>query len=349
MPFARPTLDELIDRIQADLSTRLELGGALLRRSVLGVLARVLAGATHGQHGHLDFLSRQLFPDTSEVEFLERHASLYGLSRLAATFAAGDVVLTGTESTVIPEGTTLLRADGVEYTTTAEGTIVSGEATVPVEAVDAGAAGNTDAAVGLTLVAPIAGISPDVVVDSGLIGGADAETDDALRLRLLERLAEPPHGGSAADYIAWAKQIAGVTRAWVYPLELGAGTVTVRFVRDDDVSIIPDAGEVTAVQDYINARRPVTAAVTVVAPVAVARDFTIEIVPDTADIRAAVTAELVDLLKRVAEPGGTVLLSQILVAVGVAQGIEDFDVTSPAANVTHTTGQIATMGTITWV
>lgn len=348
MAFARPTLDELIDRIQADLATRLALGGAVLRRSVLGVLARVLAGATHGQHGHLEFLSRQLLPDTSEVEYLERQASLYGLARLAATFAVGDVVFTGAEDTVIPSGTTLLRADGVEYATTAEGTIDSGEATVPVEASDAGLAGNAGAGVALTLVAPIIGIAPSVLVDvDGLVGGTDPETDDALRLRLLERLAEPPHGGSAADYVAWAKEVAGVTRAWAYPLELGAGAVTVRFVRDD-ASIIPDAGEVTAVQDYINARRPVTAAVTVVAPVAVTRNFTIHIVPDNADIRAAVTAELVDLLKRTAEPGGTILLSQIRVAVGVAQGVVDFSVSSPAADVTHTTGQIAVMGTVTW-
>ncbi|MGH9349377.1 MAG: baseplate J/gp47 family protein, partial [Vicinamibacterales bacterium] len=170
-----------------------------------------------------------------------------------------------------------------------------------------------------------------------------------LRIRLLDRMRQPPHGGAAADYAMWAKDVAGVTRAWVYPLELGAGTVTVRFVRDDDAGgIIPDAGEVAAVQTYINERRPVTAAVTVVAPVAVPLAFTIEITPDTSAIRAAVQAELEDLLERDAEPGGTILLSQIKVAIGAAAGVDDFVVTVPAGNVAHSTGQIATMGTITW-
>ena len=39
-------------------------------------------------------------------------------------------------------------------------------------------------------------------------------------------------------------------------------------VRDDDASLIPDAGEVATVQAYIDSLRPVTASVTVVAPTA---------------------------------------------------------------------------------
>jgi uncharacterized phage protein gp47/JayE len=99
--------------------------------------------------------------------------------------------------------------------------------------------------------------------------------------------------------VAWALTVAGVTRAWSYPLELGAGAVTVRFVRDNDgagAAIIPDSGEVAAVQAAIDALRPVTATVTVVAPVADALAFTIHVVPDTTLTRAAVTTELTNLL-----------------------------------------------------
>jgi uncharacterized phage protein gp47/JayE len=350
MAFVRPTLSELVDRVQADLVTRLALTGAVLRRSLVAVLARVLAGATHQLHGHLEFLSRQIFPDTSELEYLERQAGLYGLTRTAATYAVGSVTLTGTNAVAVPAGTVLQRADGTQYETDAEVTIASGTATAVVTAVEAGAAGNADVGTSVTFVSPIAGVTATATVASGgLTSGADAETDEALRIRLTDRLQQPPHGGAEADYVTWAKEVAGVTRAWGYPLELGAGTVTVRFVRDNDASLIPDAGEVTAVQAYIDARRPVTAAVTVVAPVAVPRNFTLHIVPDTAATRAAVEAELEDLLERDAEPGATLLLSQIKVAVGAAAGVTDFSVTSPAADVTHTTGQIATMGTITWV
>ena len=66
----------------------------------------------------------------------------------------------------------------------------------------------------------------------GLAAGSDAETDESLRARVLRRIQKPPQGGAGYDYVAWALEVPGVTRAWVYPAEMGLGTVTVRFVRD---------------------------------------------------------------------------------------------------------------------
>lgn len=351
MAFARPTLQELVDRIQSDLTTRLALVGAVLRRSVIAVLARVEAGAAHLQHGHLEYLSQQIFPDTSEMEFLERQAELYGLSRTAATYASGTVTATGTNGTEIPDGTVLQRADGQQYETSGDVTVSGGTAVLTVTALSAGVLGNADSAVVLTFVSPIAGVNASATVDSGgLIGGNDTETDDALRARVLDRMQSPPHGGDADDYVRWAKE-AGASRAWVYPQELGAGTVTVRFVRDQDGSgsaIIPSGGEVTAVQDYIDDRRPVTADVTVVAPTGVALDVTVHIVPDTTEIRAAVVAELEDLILRDGQPGGTLLLSQIRQAIALAAGLTDFTLTTPSANVTYSTGELPLPGAMTW-
>ena len=58
----------------------------------------------------------------------------------------------------------------------------------------------------------------------GIAGGADEQSDLLLLQRVLARLRQPPHGGADFDYIRWALEVPGVTRAWVYPLELGAGT-----------------------------------------------------------------------------------------------------------------------------
>jgi uncharacterized phage protein gp47/JayE len=350
MPFSRPTLSELIDRAASDIETRLPGTDARLRRSNLNVLARVHAGAVHGLYGYLDWLALQLMPDTAEAEHLARWASIWGVTRKAAAAATGNVTFSGTNGTVISAGTLIQRADGAQFTTDAEGTISAGSATVAVTASVAGADGNTAASTSLTLVSPIAGINTTATVAAGgLSGGSDEEDDDSLRERLISRIQQQPHGGADFDYETWALEVAGVTRAWVYPQELGLGTVTVRFVRDDDVSIIPDAGEVAAVQAYIDARRPVTAAVTVAAPTAVPLDFEISgLNPNNTTVKAAIEAELEDLLRREAEPGGTILISHIREAISVAAGEYDHVLVSPSANVTHTTGQLATMGTITW-
>lgn len=358
MAFVRPTLGELVSRVQADFVSRLDLPGVLLRRTMVAVLARVVAGAVHMLHGHLEFLGAQLFPDTSEDEFLVRQAALFGLVRTAPTFGTCSVGFYGpTAGVTIPAGTRLRSAAGYEFETTADGTLTSyfpfvqpPSAAVSVTAVLAGAAPNVTGGTVLSLESPIAGVqSSAVVLNSPTpIDGVDEETTDALRARLLERIAEPPRGGTSGDYIAWAKQLAGVTRVWVTPLEFGPGTVGVRFVRDNDASLIPDAGEVSALQTWIDGLKPAHATVTVIAPVAAPLAMTISVTPDTVAIRAAVTAELTDLLDRTAAPGATTLLSSLLTAIGATPGVTDYTVTVPAADVTHTANQLATLSTITW-
>lgn len=350
MPFARPDLQTLIDRAAGDIETRLPGADARLRRSNLNVLARMHAGAVHGLYGYLDWLARQILLDTADAEILERHASIWGVTRVPAAFAVGQATATGTNGTIIPAGTVFKRADGAEYAADAEVTVAGGVATLALTAVEAGQAGNAAGNTTLNLVTPIAGLnSAATVTAAGLTGGADTETDTALRARLLARIQQPPHGGAKADYIAWAKEVAGVTAAWCYPGELGPGTVTVRFIRGNDASIIPDAAEVAAVQAYLDERRPVTAAVTVVAPVAVPLNFSIQLTPNTSAVQAAVEAELRDLLLREAEPGATILLSHIREAISLAAGETNHVLVAPAADVTHTTGQMAVFGSITWL
>lgn len=351
MAFQRPTLTQLISRVETDLQTRMpDQKGGILRRSVLGVIARVMAGVAHMLHGFLEWLSRQFLPDTSESEWLVRHASLFGISRRAETAATGSVTFTGSDGATIPQGTTLVRNDGTEFTTDEGGTISGGEASIDVTASEAGTEGNTDEGVTLSLASPINSVDSEATVDSGGIsGGTEDESDDDLRARLLQRMRNTPQGGAENDYERWALEVAGVTRAWVYPQNSGAGTVGVTFVMDNQAgSIIPGGSKVTEVQEYIDERRPVTAAVTVFAPSAVALDFTIALTPDTTAVRDAVEAELKDMLVRDAEPGGTILYSRIREAISIAAGETDHDLVSPTDDVTHSTGEIAVFGSITW-
>lgn len=355
MPFDRPTLSELIDRVRGDIKGRLGITGELVRRAMANVLAEVFAGAAHEVHGHIAWVALQLFADTASEEYLLRIASLYGIAPTPATFASGTVTATGTDPAVIPSGTVLVRDDGATYSTTAEATLSGGTASIPVTADLAGADGNLDTGETLTLESPITDVDSTMTVESpGLSGGNDQETVEALRARLIQRLQSPPAGGKEQDYIAWALAVAGVTRAWVYAHENGLGTVTVRFVRDGDVSIFPDVAEVAAVQAALDDQRPIVAEVTAAAPVQLSVAFTISITPDTTATRAAVQAELEDMIFRLAEPGdgagrGTIALSQMLVAIGVADGVTDFTLTAPVADVVPAVGELAVVGTITWV
>jgi uncharacterized phage protein gp47/JayE len=350
MPFDRPTLPALVDRIQADLISRLGGSGAPLRRSVVAVLARVFAGVIHGLYGALDYLSRQLFADVADDAYLVRFASLYGLSKTAATFAAGQIIVTGTDGQDVPNGAVLRRSDGAEFVAAIGGTIFGGTLILDVTAVLAGVDGNCDVGVELTFESPYPGVDAGATVLEAISGGNDIESTESLRTRLLERIRSAPQGGAESDYIDWALSVAGVTRVWVYPNQLGAGTVVVYFVRDDDAgSIIPSGGEVTTVQTYIDTVRPVTAAVTVAAPTAKTWNFTLAVVPNTTAVKDAVEAELTDLFRSEGEPGVTLPLSAVRTAIGIASGLTDYTLTTPSADLTHSAGELPVLGTITWV
>lgn len=345
--YSRPTLSELVTRTRADLVSRLSADD-ILRRADADVYARVLAGLAHGLYGYVDFLANQIIYDTAEAEFLARWASIWGVTRKPASSATGSVTFAVSSGAVIPSGTLLQALDGVQYQTTADATVTVPTAAAPVAALVPAAAGNRTTGQTLTLVSPVSGVQSSATAGA-LVGGADLESDDDLRSRLIDRIQNPPHGGDAHDYVTWALEVPGVTRAWCFPMELGEGTVTVRFVRDDDASLIPDAGEVAAVQAYIDALRPVTASVTVVAPTAVPLAFSIAVAPNTTAVKAAVTAELSDLIAREAKPGGTIYLSHIRAAISAAAGEDNYTMSAPSADVTNTAGNMTTLGTITWL
>lgn len=351
MPYARPTLNEIIDRIVTDIATRVEgANGSVLRRSMFGVLARAEGGTAHLLYGYIDWVAKQAIPDTAEDEYLIRWARIWGLSRKLATFSGGDVSMTGNVNAEIKADTILQSQLGTQYRVTKTTTFAGTTALVPVQAVTAGI--DQDLAVGakLALVSPVPGVNTvGTVAAAGITGGTNIETIEALRARLLKRIQNTPQGGSKADYLLWALEVPGVTRAWVYPLQMGPGTVTVLAASDNgDTPPIPSASTVAALQAHLNEEAPVTATVYAAAPNSQPLNPVIALAPNTPAVQAAVRAELEYLLLREAEPGGKLPISHIREAISIAAGETDSRVISPTDDVKPPTGSLLTLGTITF-
>lgn len=356
MAFNRPTLQTILQRLQADINSRLTGSDSYITRAVLYVIARAIAGVAHGLYGHQSYTAQQIIPDTADSDNLERQAFWLGrgMTRNSATAATGPVTFTGTDGSVIPAGTKLQRSDGIEYTTDSDGTIVGSSIDISVTATSTGQDTNASAGQVLNLVSPVNGVQGSATVaEGGVTGGSDTESDAQLLARLREFVAASSNGVNLTQYAIWAKKISGVTRAWPFEHWLGIGTVGLAFVRDDDASIIPDAAEVQNVQDYIDERRPPGMTFVAFAPTAVPQDLTIQLSPNTATVQAAVQAELDDLFRREAQVedgtgSGTILLSRIDEAVSIADGELDHVLVTPVANITLNPGELASLGTITW-
>lgn len=350
MPFNRPSLATLMRRMRSDLESRLSSADAQLRRSVESVLSRVVPGLTHGLHGHLAWIARQVMPDTAEAEHLARWAGVWGVERRAATHARGPVLLTGTNGQTSPSTSTWQRADGVLYRQLEAATISGGEATVTLEAEEAGSAGNASAGTRLTAVSPVLGVRAEAfVTGDGIVDGVDVEADPSLLARLLTRIQRAPKGGAPGDYERWALEVPGVTRAWERPGLMGLGTVGVFFVTDGPGGPIPSLQKVEEVQAHLDANAPVTAWPYALAPVGVPLDPHILLVPNTAEARAEVEAELADLLLREGAPGATIYRSWLAAAIDRAPTEISHELELPEANVTHASNEIPVLGTIEWV
>lgn len=345
--FSRPTLAQLVTRTVGDLETELQAVGSVLRRAMVRVIAQVQAGASHLLHGHLDFLARQFFPDLSEEEYLVRQGGLYGLTRTPPTYARAMVELSG-DGTPVPAGTILTRADGAEYELIADlDTSIPTEGEVIARVFGAG--GTLPVGAVVSLQSPIAGVDSTGTVTDSTADGSDEEATESFRQRVLGRMASPPQGGNDSDFIAWALEVSGVTRAWVTKWGLGPGTVVVRFARDNDVSPIPDSGEIADVQAHMDDPEegaPTAAGVTVAPLVAMPINFIIDATPNTAGVRSAIKARLQAKLKRTS-PAVVIPVSALETAIGSAQGIVDFTMNSPNAPLSPAANQLPLLGTVT--
>lgn len=337
MAWQRPDLQTIYERIKAGIESRLTGGTALLRRAVLKILAKVFAGEIHLGYGFGEWLSRQLMVDTSETEWLDRHAYIWGVPRKAGAFASGWVRFHGTAGAVIPAGARLVRPDGVEYAVVSDVTI-SGGGTVDgaIQATVAEDAGNYPMTGAFQLLSPVDGVdSVEQITD--ITGGKDSETDDELRARIIQRIQEPPMGGAKHDYERWALEVEGVSGAWCYAPEdapvVAPGIVRVVFkVSGPDPVPAPPmyVNDGTGKDDgtgtlyvYLAERKPVGAQLQVFPIDKVELSFQLRATPYNSDVAAAVRSNLLALLEGVATPGRPVLISHIRDAIMNA-GVDNY-------------------------
>lgn len=377
MAYQRPLLPTLITQCQADIIAQ---AGNLLPIDVLTLLAADQAGLANLHFGHIDRVSLECTP-WSAINNLESWAALRNVTRIAASAASLTATFTGANGLAILAGGTVTRQDGRAYTITVGATTSAGAATVTIADTTPGAAGNCVVGTPLTLGSAPAGINAAGVAASSVTVGTDAETDDALRTRMLAVYAAPPQGGALADYVQWALAVPGVTRAWVTSAGNGAGTVVVYTMFDiteaafggfpqgtgggatAETRTTPATGDQLAVANAIFPLRPVTALVSSMAPTASPVNFRIiDVLPATSAMQASITAALAAVFQRSAAPGGTnwpittlgtqngyMYMNLFTAALDAIPGLTRYTLVTPNTAISAAAGAIPTLGTIAWV
>ena len=284
-----------------------------------------------------DWVLDQSFPQTAQGMYLDYHAETRGITRAAAEkavgtlrFAAADKV---TAACPIEKGTVCMTAEGVRFETTEDATIAVGSqwADVPAQAVEAGAGGNVIAGTVTLLSAMPVGVV-QCTNPAAFSGGCDAESDEALRGRVLASYQRLPNGVAAAKAVGRAR---------------GIGTVNVVIATHAGV---PDAALLAAVEMDLQKKREIAVDVKVLAP-------TVETVAVTAALKAApgyTFAEVKAGAQSALEAlftgellGKSVTTARLLTLLCGVEGVENVHLTAPAADVAVGSTELPMLGTVT--
>ncbi len=352
MSYFTPSFEEIRSQMLRDVCN-LDSGAHTTLDSDHYIRASATASVVEGLYDHQNWIIRQLVPDTADSEFLEIHARLRGLVRKSAVRATGHIIVSGLSGSIIPLGTHIQDASGIVYTTTKEVTLGHSEKNgqvqvmeiVPCQADKPGFLEHCQDALAM-FVAPPLGVDTKVLLT--ISGGSNAETDNALLKRLLDYMRNPPGPGTALDYKRWAMAVPGVSKAYVYPLRQGMGTVDI--VIAGEQSVLPTE-VVAATQEYIDSVRPVTVrSVHVLAAVPKNIDVSLALNLSHTETLQTILPSIREALQTVFvqyEPGNSVVVSRLLAAVTSVPNVFDAAIVVPEENVSMKVVEVPTLGHVT--
>ena len=299
-----------------------------------------------------DWVLDQSFPQTAQGTYLDYHAETRGITRGAAEKAAGVIRFAAADKVTaacpIEKGTVCMTAEGVRFETTEDAAIAVGSqwADVPAQAVEAGAGGNVIAGTVTLLSAMPVGVV-QCTNPTAFSGGCDAESDEALRGRVLASYQRLPNGANAAYYEQEAMRYPGVAAAKAVGRARGIGTVNVVIATHAGV---PDAALLAAVETDLQKKREIAVDVKVLAPA-------VETVAVTAALKAApgyTFAEVKAGAQSALEAlftgellGKSVTTARLLTLLCGVEGVENVHLTAPAADVAVDATELPMLGTVT--
>ena len=284
-----------------------------------------------------DWVLDQSFPQTAQGIYLDYHAQMRGITRTAATRAAGTIRFSvqnaPASDLIIASGTVCMTADEVRFQTTEEAVLAAGELTADVmaEALEPGRSGNAAAGAIRILTACPVGIT-GCTNPAPFTGGSDQEDDESLRGRILESYQRLPNGANAAWYEQTAMSHTGVAAAKAVGKARGIGTVDVYIATEAG---LPGAELLQEVQADLQERREIAVDVDVLAPEAEEVDITAELAVreevEFSAVKSAVEQALTGFFSG-RRLGKAVLLAELGDLIYHVDGVENYRLLAPSAD-----------------
>lgn len=225
-------LQDVLDNAPADIDTR---PGSIFYDAVSGVLLKIAK-----LYADIEIIAGMTALTTAADDALDAKAAEYGIERLAATNAKYYAIFEGT----VPDIGERFFCDGKYFTLENDGKTLYFQAEIAGES-------QNDVYPG-TAAVPVNTVKGLISAAFGEVyeNGSDAESDESLRMRILEKISGPAENGNKQHYKTWCESIDGVGKARIFPLWNGENTV--RAVLIDTAGKPLGAAKVAEVQSYID-------------------------------------------------------------------------------------------------
>lgn len=339
------TVDGIINRLQNAMPAQYSTDKGSVLYDILAAAAIEFAAAYEA----VDIGMKKHFIADAEGEDLDRLLGQLGYTRKGATFATGEVTISGNNGVTVARGTLVARGR-ILYKTVQEAIITDGNATVPIEAAEPGSSGNAAAkSVNYFPIMPQGLLS--VSNAAPISGGTDAETDEAYRDRYYYFLEHPVTSGNEYEFEQWAMEIDGVGMAKCYKLWNGPGTVKVVIATAEMEPA--NAALVSAVTAHIESQRLVGPDVTVTSAEKTNINIAATLFLDTAyaisDIKSTLEEKLKDYFKSLGFQGALIPYTEIGAMIQSVPGVKYYTglkVNNGTENITIPNGHLATLGSV---
>lgn len=344
------TLEEIYAGLASEFQTR--TGKTAGASSELAVRFYAVAAQIYALYVQGEWTRRQCFPQTAQGEDLDKHAQIRGVTRRQAARAGGAVrfYVDGAQEVEvdIPAGTVCMTAGGVRFATTQAAAVAPGAlyAQAPVEAVEAGAAGNVGAGTIVYMSLPpvriVACANPEPFTN-----GLDQEEDESLRERVLATYRRLANGANSAFYRQAAMSFPEVAAVTVLPRNRGVGTVDIVPAARGGV---PSQALLTEMQSYFDQVREIAVDVKVNAPTVETVNLSLKLWAEEGRDFDAVAGAVEDALtawfngERLGKPLPRAQLTSLVFAV---DGVENCQILQPAADLELTSVTLPVLGTLT--
>ncbi|MCI9156790.1 MAG: baseplate J/gp47 family protein [Lawsonibacter sp.] len=311
-----------------------------------------LAAQVYALYVQADWVVRQAFPQTAEGEYLDRHAQLRSLERKPAVAAQGVVRFTAGEAAAaprdIPRGTVCMTTGLVRFETVRDAVLEAGAlwADVPVRALEPGSAGNVSAGTIVSMAVAPMGVSA-CTNPQPCAGGADGETDAALRARVLESFKRLPNGANAAFYQQGALSFDQVAAAAVVSRPRGVGSVD---VVPATLAGLPGQELLEQLEDYFQARREIAVDLQVRAPKPVTVNIAVQVECSQGQDQELVLPRVEQTLRDWFTGkllGQDILRARLGSLIYSCEGVENYAISAPAADVRIQPDVLPILGTLT--